>query len=155
MQHQYVTAGPIQELRGRTVPNLRDPDNLVYLRQDGDSLKVGGYEHNPAPYDGDRIPPGPNPTTRAFDPDRFDPLWRAAVERVPALGSAGLTRQVNGLESFTPDGEFLLGPASEAQGIWVACGFCAHGVSGAGGVGRLMAEWIVEGEPSLDLATSP
>jgi 4-methylaminobutanoate oxidase (formaldehyde-forming) len=151
MQHQYVTTGSILELKDRRVPNLRDPDNLVYLRQDGDSLKLGGYEHDPAPYGVEEIPQRPNPTTLAFDPARFDPLWRAAVERVPALGSSALTGEVNGLESFTPDGEFLLGPASEVKGIWAACGFCAHGVSGAGGVGRLMAEWIVEGEPSLDL----
>ena len=76
---------------------------------------------------------------------------RGCVERIPSLRNAELVKQVNGLESFTPDGEFILGESPEVTGFWVACGFCAHGVSGSGGVGKVMAEWIVEGEPSLDL----
>ena len=61
-----------------------------------------------------------------------------------------LSRQVCGLESFTPDGAFLLGPTPEVRGVWSACGFCAHGVSGGGGVGKLIAEWIVNGRPEID-----
>ncbi len=149
MQHQYVATTPIPQLENQTLPNLRDPDNLVYLRQDGSSLIIGGYERNPRPYP-DCIPDRANPTVLPFDAGRFAPLHHAAVDRVPGLSSVALAREVNGLESFTPDGEFLLGP-TEVTGVWSACGFCAHGVSGAGGVGKVMAQWIVQGEPSLDL----
>jgi 4-methylaminobutanoate oxidase (formaldehyde-forming) len=152
MQHQYVVTAALPELAGLTLPNLRDPDRLVYLRQEGDGLVVGGYERDPRPWDVGAIPDRADPTVQTFDAAHFDPLLRAAAERVPGLATVGLVRQVNGLEAFTPDGEFLLGPAPEVAGFWAACGFCAHGVSGAGGVGKVMAEWIVEGKPGVDVA---
>jgi glycine cleavage system T protein len=152
MQHQYVMTGPLAELADDiVVPNLRDPDKLVYFRQDGQCMVLGGYERNPLPYDVDAIPDSINPTVHPFDPLRFASLLEDAMERVPTMRETGLIKRVNGLESFTPDGEFILGEAPGVRGCWVACGFCAHGVSGAGGVGKMMAEWIVEGEPGLDL----
>jgi 4-methylaminobutanoate oxidase (formaldehyde-forming) len=154
MQHQYAATGPLAELSGQTLPNLRDPDNLVYLRQREQTLVFGGYERNPLPFDVDAIPEGPNPTVQAFDASQFETLRRQAAGRVPLLASARLERQVNGLESFTPDGEFLLGPSPAVQGFWAACGFCAHGVSSAGGVGKVLAEWIVNGDPGVDLAVT-
>src|SRR6185437_12421343 len=92
-----------------------------------------------------------NPTVHAYDEARFVSLLAGGIERVPSLRGVELVRRVNGLESFTPDGEFILGEAPEVRGFWAACGFCAHGVSGSGGVGKVMAEWIVQGEPELDL----
>jgi 4-methylaminobutanoate oxidase (formaldehyde-forming) len=151
MQHQYAATGPMPELSGVTLPNLRDPDKLVYVRQSGDTMVLGGYERDPLPFPVDSIPDRENPTVHPFDDARFEPLRLAIAERVPSLGRSPLARKVNGLESFTPDGEFLLGPSAEAKGVWFACGFCAHGIAGSGGVGRLMAEWIADGEPSLDL----
>jgi 4-methylaminobutanoate oxidase (formaldehyde-forming) len=151
LQHQYVVTEPLSGLQGLRVPNLRDPDKRFYSRQNGPSLVLGGYERPARPWDVDAIPPGPNPTVQAFDVAQFEPLRRGAVERLPVLHSHRFVRRVNGLESFTPDGEFLLGPASEVDGFWAACGFCAHGISGAGGVGLVMAEWIVHGDPGLDL----
>src|SRR5207253_1581758 len=59
---------------------------------------------------------------------------------------------INGFEAFTPDGEFIMGETPEVRGLWVACGFCAHGIAGGGGVGKVMAEWIVEGQPFVDMA---
>jgi 4-methylaminobutanoate oxidase (formaldehyde-forming) len=151
MQHQYVMTGPLPELAGGgAIPNLRDPDKLVYFRQDGQCMVLGGYERNPAAFNVDAIPGGPNPTVLSFDPPRFASLMEGCIERMPSLRNVELVRQVNGLESFTPDGEFILGE-SEVRGFWAACGFCAHGVSGAGGVGKMIAEWIVDGEPGLDL----
>ncbi len=73
-----------------------------------------------------------------------------AIVRVPELADAEVIRLVNGPEAFTPDGEFILGP-TDVRGFWVAAGFCAHGLAGAGGMGKLVAEWIVEGVPSLDV----
>ncbi len=151
MQHQYVETEPIAELAGRTLPNVRNPDNLVYVRVKNDGLTVGGYERDPRALAG-AIPPGPNPTTLAFDERHFDVLWQNAVRRFPALAHSRLARAVNGLESFTPDGAFLLGPSSAVKGLWIACGFCAHGISAGGGIGKVMAEWIVDGRPSHDLS---
>lgn len=151
LQHQYAVTEPLPDLAGRTVPNLRDPDHLVYLRQRGDALVVGGYERAARPFDLDDIPAGPNPTVRGFDPVPFEPLRRGAAARIPALAGVGFQQTVNGLEAFTPDGRFLLGPAG-VRGVWAACGFCAHGVSAAGGVGQVLADWITTGDPGLDLA---
>ncbi len=151
MQHQYVMTGPLLELSGMTVPNVRDPDKLVYFRQDGDCLVLGGYERDPVAFAVDAIPEGENPTVHPFDAPRFASLLAGGVERVPALRETELVKRVNGLESFTPDGEFILGESPDVRGFWAACGFCAHGVSGAGGVGKMIAEWIAEGEPGLDL----
>ena len=152
MQHQYAMTAPLSALADDvSVPNLRDPDKLVYFRQDGASLVLGGYERKPAAFNVDAIAINDNPTVQRFDPPRFASLMDGCIERVPALKNAALVKQVNGLESFTPDGEFILGEAPDVRGFWAACGFCAHGVSGSGGVGKMIAEWIVEGEPSLDL----
>ncbi len=150
MQHQWVMTEPLPELAG-TVPNLRDPDRLVYFRQDGQSLVIGGYERHPVAFDVDAIPDNANPTVHAFDDVRFAGLMEGSVERIPSLRDAVLAKHVNGLESFTPDGEFILGEAPQVRGFWVACGFCAHGVSGSGGVGKVIAGWIVEGDPGLDM----
>jgi glycine cleavage system aminomethyltransferase T/glycine/D-amino acid oxidase-like deaminating enzyme len=151
MQHQYAVTGPLAVLEGRSVPNARDPDNLVYIRQRGDALVAGGYERTPQVYSAGRIGHGPNPTILRFDPEQFASLRAALGMRFPLLRDAAWAEEVNGLESFTPDGEFLLGPSATVGGLWFACGFCAHGVSGAGGVGRVIAEWLVDGTPSLDL----
>jgi glycine/D-amino acid oxidase-like deaminating enzyme len=152
MQHQYAVTEPLAELAGRTVPNLRDPDHLIYLRQRDQSFAIGGYERQSKPFDVDAIPERPDPTVQAFVPEQFQMLHKNIAKRIPILANVPLDRCVNGLESFTPDGEFLLGPAPEVPNFWSACGFCAHGISSAGGVGKVMAEWIVHGDPGLDLS---
>ncbi len=154
MQHQYVVTAPLPELAGQTIANLRDPDKLVYLRQREETLVIGGYERNPRLFSVDAIPARTDPTVQTFDARHFEPLRRAMAERVPRLTTTELAKGVNGIESFTPDGEFLLGPSRQVGGFWVACGFCAHGISGAGGVGKALAEWIVTGQPELDLSAT-
>jgi len=152
MQHQVVWTEPIPGLSAANpVANMRDPDNLVYFRQDGQSLVMGGYELDPRFFEPAAIPQNDNPTKSIFDAGHFQSLMDGAARRVPGLAYAPLARTLNGIESFTPDGEFILGEAPETLGFWTACGFCAHGVSGAGGVGKVMADWIVDGQPSLDL----
>jgi 4-methylaminobutanoate oxidase (formaldehyde-forming) len=81
---------------------------------------------------------------------RFEPIMEGAIRRVPAMAEARVSRIINGPEAFTPDNEFILGE-SDVRGFWLAAGFCAHGIAGAGGIGRQLASWIVEGEPELDL----
>ena len=148
--HQYLITKPLYGV-GSTFPTMRDPDLLVYFREEVGGLVMGGYERNPAPWGLEGIPESFNSTLLSPDWDRFCPLMENAVKRVPSLQHAEVIRLVNGPEGFTPDGEFILGESPEVRGFFTAAGFCAHGLAGAGGIGRMMAEWIVEGEPSLDL----
>ena len=131
------------------MPTMRDPSLLVYYRPESGGLIMGGYEREPAPWGLDGIPADFNGRLLEPDWDRFEPLMTNAIVRTPSLRDAEVVRLVNGPEAFTPDGEFILGP-SEVRGFWVAAGFCAHGLAGAGGMGRLVAEWIVNGRPELD-----
>src|SRR5260370_25292280 len=110
---------------------------------------MGGSGREPARGGLDGLRSGFN--GRLLEPawERFEPRMTNAIVRTPSLKDAEVVRLVNGPEAFTPDGEFILGP-SEARGFWVAAGFCAHGLAGAGGMGRLVAEWIVDGRPHLD-----
>jgi len=158
MSHQYVVTQPVRERsEGERLPTLRDPDLLVYYREDGDGLVMGGYEHDSKPAflpDGtggfDEIPPDFNGRLLEDEPDRFEEIAENSKIRVPAMKEAKITKLINGPEAFTPDNEFCLGE-TEVSGFFVAAGFCAHGLAGAGGIGKVMAEWIADGEPSLDL----
>ncbi|HEY0829671.1 MAG TPA: FAD-dependent oxidoreductase [Candidatus Dormibacteraeota bacterium] len=145
--HEYLITRPAG--LPLDMPTMRDPSLLVYYRPESGGLIMGGYEREPAPWGLDGIPADFNGRLLEPDWDRFEPLMTNAVVRTPSLKDAEVVRLVNGPEAFTPDGEFILGP-SEVRGFWVAAGFCAHGLAGAGGMGRLVAEWIVEGTPSLD-----
>ncbi|MFL5807787.1 MAG: FAD-dependent oxidoreductase [Roseiflexaceae bacterium] len=149
--HQYVVTRPVKGV-ARGLPTMRDPDKLVYFKEELGGFVMGGYERNPAPYDYDRIPPDFNHQLLEPDWDRFMSILDAAIERVPAIAEAEVIKLINGFEAFTPDGEFILGEAPELRGLWLACGFCAQGIAGGGGVGKVMAEWIVEGQPFVDLA---
>ena len=111
---------------------------------------MGGYERDPAPWSLDGIPEDFNSRLLEEDWPRFEQLLENAVVRVPSLEEMGVVKLINGPEAFTPDGEFILGP-TDVRGFWVAAGFCAHGLAGAGGMGKLVAEWIVDGTPSLDV----
>jgi 4-methylaminobutanoate oxidase (formaldehyde-forming) len=147
MAHEYLITKPSGV--SPDVPTMRDPSLLVYFRGESGGLVMGGYERHPAPWGLDGIPADFNGRLLEEDWERFEELMTNAVVRVPELEDAEVVRLVNGPEAFTPDGEFILGP-SDVRGFWVAAGFCAHGLAGAGGMGRLVAEWIVEGVPSLD-----
>ena len=149
MAHEYLFTERIDGL-SPTLPTMRDPDNLVYFREEVGGLCMGGYERHPAPWSLDGIPADFNGKLLAPDWPRFAEIMDGAVRRVPAIGDAGVNRMINGPEAFTPDNEFILGE-SEVRGFFVAAGFCAHGIAGAGGIGRQVASWIVDGEPELDL----
>ncbi len=154
--HEYLVTQPFRERpAGEHLPTLRDPDLLVYFREEGAGLVMGGYERHSAPWALDehlldRIPPDFNGRLLEEDWPRFEEITENSRRRVPAMDEITVTKLINGPEAFTPDNEFCLGE-SEVRGFFVAAGFCAHGLAGAGGIGKVMAEWIVEGEPSLDL----
>ncbi|MEJ3651580.1 FAD-dependent oxidoreductase [Actinomycetes bacterium KLBMP 9759] len=157
MSHQYVVTAPLPagSLPDRPLPSLRDPDLLVYYRQEIDGLVMGGYERQsqawtasgnaydavPADFNGKLLPP---------DWDRFAEIVENSQVRVPVLAETGVASMINGPEAFTPDNEFCLGE-TEVAGFFVAAGFCAHGIAGAGGIGNVMAAWILDGDPGMDL----
>jgi 4-methylaminobutanoate oxidase (formaldehyde-forming) len=149
MAHQYLLAR-IAEPIPEDLPTMRDPDRLVYFRRDAGGLVMGGYERDPSPFGLDGIAPDFNNRLLPEDWPRFEPLSNNAITRVPALERGEVVKLINGPEGFTPDNEFVLGE-STVRGFYVAAGFCAHGIAGAGGMGQAMAEWIIDGEPSLDL----
>ena len=153
--HEYLVTQPFRDRDDGHLPTLRDPDLLVYYREEGGGLVMGGYERHSAPWslrpDGlDAIAPDFNGILLEEDWDRFEEIAVNSRKRVPAMEDVKVTRLINGPEAFTPDNEFLLGE-SEVRGFFVAAGFCAHGLAGAGGLGKAMAEWIVAGEPAMDL----
>ena len=147
MAHEYLITKPSG--LPTDMPTMRDPSLLVYFRPESGGLIMGGYERHPAPWSLDGIPADFNGKLLAEDWPRFEELMENALVRVPSLGEQEVIKLINGPEAFTPDGEFILGP-TEVRGFWTAAGFCAHGLAGAGGLGQLVAEWIVEGTPSLD-----
>jgi glycine cleavage system aminomethyltransferase T/glycine/D-amino acid oxidase-like deaminating enzyme len=163
MSHQYLVTQPLEavrEARGderRHLPTLRDPDLLVYYREDGEGLVMGGYERRsePAFLAGgpgrvEAIPQDFNGRLLEEDWERFEEIAENSKRRVPAMEEIAVTKLINGPEAFTPDNEFCLGE-TEVDGFFVCAGFCAHGLAAAGGIGKVLAEWIVDGEPSLDL----
>jgi glycine cleavage system aminomethyltransferase T/glycine/D-amino acid oxidase-like deaminating enzyme len=149
MAHQYLFTEALDGV-DPGLPQLRDPDNLVYFREEVGGLCMGGYERDPAPWALDGVPVDFNGKLLAPDMPRFESIMEGAIRRVPTMADARVSRVINGPEAFTPDNEFILGE-SEVRGFWVAAGFSAHGIAGAGGVGRQVASWIVDGEPELDL----
>ncbi|MEV6931134.1 FAD-dependent oxidoreductase [Dactylosporangium sp. NPDC051485] len=155
IKHQYVVTEPLPG-GGSTdaVPTVRDPDRIVYFRgADDTALLVGGYVREPALWRPESSAPLDAPRT-LFEPDlaTFAESWANARHRVPAPRELEMARVVHGPEAFTPDGEFLLGETPVA-GLWVAAGFCVHGLAAAGGVGKVMAEWIAGGTPEYDVST--
>ncbi|MGP0102433.1 MAG: GcvT family protein [Solirubrobacteraceae bacterium] len=154
--HEYLVTQPFRErVAGEHLPTLRDPDLLIYFREEGGGLIMGGYERHSAPWALDEhlvdaIPPDFNGRLLEEDWPRFEEIAVNSRRRVPVMDDITVTKLINGPEAFTPDNEFCLGE-SDVRGFFVAAGFCAHGLAGAGGIGKVMAEWILEGEPSIDV----
>ncbi|HWX97286.1 MAG TPA: FAD-dependent oxidoreductase [Solirubrobacteraceae bacterium] len=157
--HEYLVTQPFRDRvaggEWTHLPTLRDPDLLIYFREEGGGLVMGGYERDSAPWALDEhlldaIPADFNGRLLEEDWGRFEEIATNSSKRVPVMNEITVTRLINGPEAFTPDNEFCLGE-SEVRGLFVAAGFCAHGLAGAGGIGRVMAEWMLDGEPSMDV----
>ena len=149
-QHQYLVTEPIEGIPPK-LPTLRDKDGLIYYKKEVGGLVMGGYERDGIPWAVDGIPDGFTQELLEPDFDHFMPLTEAALTRTPCLADTGVARLVNGPEAFTPDGNCILGPAPELDNCFVAAGFNAFGIAAGGGAGRMLAEWIIHGEPSIDL----
>ena len=152
-EHFYVVTDQIQGVH-RNLPILRDPDGYTYFKEEVGGLVVGGFEPEAKPW----VPPDAIPYPFEFqlldeDWDHFSILMESALLRIPALHHTGIKKFYNGPESFTPDNQFILGEAPELKNFFVAAGFNSVGIASAGGAGRALAEWIVEGEPTSDLSS--
>ncbi|MCZ0813465.1 FAD-dependent oxidoreductase [Roseovarius sp. EGI FJ00037] len=150
MEHQYMVTEQIDGVTS-DMPTLRDPDRLTYYKEEVGGLVMGGYEANPIPWAVNGIPKGFHYTLLDSNFDHFEQLVELALGRVPALETAGIKQLVNGPESFTPDGNFILGEAPELKNLFVGAGFNAYGIAAGGGAGMALAEWVAKGEPPFDL----
>ena len=155
MSHQYLISDNFLDPSAPLLPSLRDPDLLIYYRQEVQGLLMGGYERNSKAWTADYshfddIPANFNNQLLSEDWDRFEEIAVNSQIRVPKMSEIGVKSFINGPEGFTPDNEFCLGE-TEVGGFFVAAGFCAHGIAGAGGIGKVVAEWVVAGEPTMDL----
>jgi sarcosine dehydrogenase len=150
VQHQYLITEAIDGVTP-SLPTLRDPDRLTYWKEEVGGLVMGGYEPNPKPWAVDGLPDRFEFQLLEDDLEHFEPLLELAIGRVPAMQTAGVKEFINGPESFTPDGNFILGEAPDVPGIYVGAGFNAFGIAAGGGAGMALAEWVAKGEPPFDL----
>ena len=150
VEHQYMVTEAIPGVTS-TLPTLRDPDRLTYWKEEVGGLVWGGYEPNPKPWAQNGIPEGFHFELLTADFDHYEQFMNSAIARVPALSTAGVKQLINGPESFTPDGNFILGEAPEQRGIFIGAGFNAFGIASGGGAGMALAEWVAKGEPPFDL----
>jgi len=150
MQHQYLITEAIEGVTSN-LPTLRDPDRLTYYKEEVGGLVMGGYEPNPISWAENGFPENFSFTLLDSNWDHFEQIMSLALPRVPALEHAGIKTLLNGPESFTPDGNFILGEAPEVDGFFVGAGFNAFGIASAGGAGQALAEWIAGNEPPYDL----
>lgn len=150
MQHQYLIT---EKIDGVTpgLPTLRDPDRLTYWKEEVGGLVMGGYEPNPKPWAETAFREPFEFQLLDNDLEHFEPLLELAAGRVAAMETAGIRQFINGPESFTPDGNFILGEAPEVRGIFVGAGFNAFGIAAGGGAGMALAEWVAKGGPPYDL----
>lgn len=151
VEHQYVITEPFSPAVPRTLPTLRDPDRLTYYKEEVGGLIMGGYEPNPVPWAVGGIPRPFQFQLLDGDFEHFAPTMELAAGRVPALAEVGVRQLVNGPESFTPDGNFILGEAPEVANLFVGAGFNAFGIAAGGGAGQALAQWVHDGSPPYDL----
>jgi glycine cleavage system aminomethyltransferase T/glycine/D-amino acid oxidase-like deaminating enzyme len=150
-EHFYVVTESVAGVHP-DLPIMRDPDGWTYFKEETGGLVVGGFEPDAKPWRAPSDLPYPFEfQLLGEDWDHFAPLMEQAQLRIPALADTGIRRFYNGPESFTPDNQFLLGQAPGLRGYFVGAGFNSVGIASAGGAGRALAEWIVEGEPTSDL----
>ena len=149
-EHFYIVTGAIEGVHPM-LPVMRDPDGFIYYKEEVGGLVMGGFEPVAKPWKVDPIPASFQFQLLDEDWDQFEPLMTNAIHRTPCLETAQIKMLLNGPESFTPDGNFILGEAPELRNYFVCAGFNSAGIANSGGAGRLIAEWIAGGEAPSDL----
>src|ERR1022692_938601 len=151
-EHFYVVTDQIAGVH-RDLPVLRDPDGYTYIKEEIGGLLGGGFEPAAKPWvSPDQIPHPFEFQLLAEDWEHFAILMENAITRIPALASTGMKKLYNGPESFTPDNQFILGEAPELRNFFVAAGFNSVGIASAGGAGKALADWVIDGDPGTDLS---
>ncbi len=150
VKHQYIITEKVDGL-SPDAPTIRDPDRRTYFKEEVGGLVFGGYEPNPISWTLGDVP-------STFEFELFDDNWdhfeqhmAQALARIPALEKTGIKKMINGPESFTPDGNFILGRAPELKNFYLGCGFNAFGIASGGGAGWVLADWVMKGEAPTDL----
>src|SRR6186713_1639441 len=149
-EHFYIVTDRIEGVHPM-LPVMRDPDGFIYYKEEVGGLVMGGFEPKAKPWTVDPIPSTFRFELLGEDWDQFEPLMTAAMHRTPCLETAEIKMLLNGPESFTPDGNFILGEAPELRNYFVCAGFNSAGIANSGGAGRLIAQWVVDGDPPADL----
>jgi heterotetrameric sarcosine oxidase gamma subunit len=149
-EHFYIVTEPMAGVT-RDLPVMRDTDGYIYVREEVGGLLMGGFEPVAKPWGMDGIPEDFKFSLLPEDWEHFRLLMEQACVRIPAIETAPVRRHVNGPESFTPDNRYMLGEAPECRSYFVAAGFNSIGIASAAGAGQALAEWIVGGEPAMDL----
>lgn len=149
-EHFYIVTQSVAGL-APGLPILRDPDSCAYFKEDAGKILVGWFEPVAKPWGQEGIPENFSFDQLPDDLPHIEPLFEAAMRRVPALESVGVQLFFTGPESFTPDDRYLLGEAPEVRGLYVAAGFNSIGIQSAGGAGKVLADWIVSGHAPMDL----
>ena len=149
VEHQYMLTEPFNV--PSDLPTLRDPDRLTYYKEEVGGLVMGGYEPNGIPWAEKGIPDPFDFQLLESNFDHFEQLIELSLPRVPKLETVGVKQLINGPESFTPDGNFILGEAPEMRNVFIGAGFNAFGIASGGGAGMALAEWVANGQPPYDL----
>jgi 4-methylaminobutanoate oxidase (formaldehyde-forming) len=150
VEHHYVITEPIRGAFDE-LPVGRDPDLCIYFRGEGDAVMLGAFQNFSKPWMVKGVPD--NFSFQLLEPDweKFAEPLQNGKHRIPALATTRFAKFVNGPESFTPDNNFILGEAPELEHLFVAAGFNSVGIASAGGAGKYLAEWMIEGQPTIDL----
>src|SRR5262245_42257797 len=150
--HQHLATKPIagHELP-RTTPCLRDPENLVYMREEVGGFLIGGFERSPVAWSVGSVPWDFTQQLLPSDWELFNEILEGAIRRVPILAKAEMAHLVNGPEGITPDSRPLLGPVPGVPGFWVAAGLSHTGFGAGGAIGHIVADWLSDGEPHHDV----
>ncbi|MGE0118378.1 MAG: FAD-dependent oxidoreductase [Dongiaceae bacterium] len=149
VEHQYLITDPIPDLP-KNMPTFRDPDLRIYYKPEVRGIVIGGWEEGTPTFGEAGIPPEFGQQLLEGNFDRFQVLAEAAFKRTPIVEKIGVRQLVNGPIPFSADGEFVMGKAPELDNAFVCAGF-TYGIAGGGGAGEMMAEWIIDGKPSLNL----
>jgi len=149
-EHFYIVTEPIEGLP-KELPVMREPSSCFYCKEDAGKLLIGAFEPVAKPWGGDGIPEDFCFDELPEDFDHFEPMLEKAMHRMPILETAGIQTFFNGPESFTPDNRYYLGAAPEVEGVFLATGFNSTGIQSAGGCGKMLADWIRDGHPPVDL----
>lgn len=149
-EHMYIITDPIEGLTD-TTPVLRDYDAYIYVKEDAGKLCIGGFEPEAKPWATHGVPEGHEYGVFPEDWEHFEVFMTGALERIPALETAGVRQFFNGAESFTPDSTYYLGETAEVRNLFVGTGFNSIGIASSGGAGMALAQWMVDGAMPMDL----